>query len=368
VTPLRPLILQPDSEPYGACRALLRAIEAMPEGAVRPVVVFPYAGRALAEYERAGCEVLVHELAVLRRSSAGLRGLVALTRDARRTGRELAALARERGCDLVHTNSMTIVSGIGAARGAGVPHVWQLREAPRERGMRVRALRTLLRRADLIVAISRAAAQVAAPLPVTIVHDGFDLPAAAREPRTGGAFTFGMVGRISPTKSQLLGIEALERIVAGGADARLVIAGAPYAGHEPYMEQLTRRVDQLGLRERVDFLGWVDDPAPVYARLDALLIATSAGEGFGGVALEAMAHGVPVVSAATGGINELVTDGVTGLVASPDDEVSIAAALERLRREPYLVRELTVNARAHAATFSTAASGVALLAAWRSVR
>lgn len=46
---LRPLILQPDASPYGANRALLRAIGAMSAGAVRPVVVFPYEGDAVAE-------------------------------------------------------------------------------------------------------------------------------------------------------------------------------------------------------------------------------------------------------------------------------------------------------------------------------
>ncbi|MBC7460450.1 MAG: hypothetical protein H7287_03720, partial [Thermoleophilia bacterium] len=87
MAPLRPLILQPDAAPYGACRALLRAIEAMPREQVRPLVVFPYAGAAIAEYEAAGCDTVIRELAVLRRSSAGVAGLVRLVRDSRRTGR-----------------------------------------------------------------------------------------------------------------------------------------------------------------------------------------------------------------------------------------------------------------------------------------
>jgi hypothetical protein len=87
---LRPLILQPDAAPYGANRALLRSIAAMPAGTVRPLVVFPYEGDAIAEYEAAGCDTRVMELAVLRRTSAGPAGLVRLAKERRATGRALA--------------------------------------------------------------------------------------------------------------------------------------------------------------------------------------------------------------------------------------------------------------------------------------
>ncbi|MCW2961155.1 MAG: glycosyl transferase family protein [Thermoleophilia bacterium] len=367
---IRPLILQPDSEPYGACRALLRSIQAMPDGVVKPVVVFPYAGAALAEYRAAGCDVYVMDLAVLRRATAGPRGLMGLARAARSTGRALAELAAEQGCELIHTNSMTIVSGMAAAKVSGLPHAWQLREAPRERGLRVHVLRHLLRRADLVVAISAASAAVAAPVPVQLVHDGYDAPEGAAAPRAVdriNGFTIGMVGRISATKSQHLAIEALGRLVAAGIDARLLLAGAPYPGHEPYVERLVRLVERLDLADRVDFLGWQSDPTLVYAQLDALLIATGSGEGFGGVALEAMAHGVPVVSSATGGIDELVTDGQSGLVAAPDDVDQIANALTRIQQDPALVEHLRAGGYERVARFTTASSGRELLAAWRSM-
>jgi glycosyltransferase involved in cell wall biosynthesis len=363
--PLRPLILQPDAAPYGANRALLRAIGAMPAGAVRPLVVFPYAGDAIAEYESAGCDVAVHDLAVLRRTSAGVRGLAKLARERRSTGRALAKLARSEGCGLVHTNSMTIVSGAGAARRAGIPHVWQLREAPVERGMRARALRLLLRRADLVVAVSAQAAQLG-PAGTRVIHDGFDVPrhdVGAQSPIAGeGELLVGMLGRISPTKAPHVAVEAL------GDGMRLAIAGTVYPGYEDYAEQeVLSRARSRGVQERVHCLGWLDDPTVLLRQLDVLVIATASGEGFPGSVLEAMACAVPVVSCATGGVEELVVDGVTGIQVAPGAVEQVTAALARLRDDAQLRAQLGEGARAYAERFSVQASADGLLAAWREV-
>jgi glycosyltransferase involved in cell wall biosynthesis len=371
---IRPLILQPDSEPYGANRALLRSIEAMPEGAVRPVVVFPYEGAALTEYEAAGCEVVIEDLAVLRRSSAGVRGLWNLAKERRSTGETLARIAERHACHLVHTNSMTIVSGGPAASRAQIPHVWQLREAPRERGMRARALGMLLSRADLVLAVSRAAAELVPKGRARIVYDGFDLPEARpRGPQTPLAqpqvLLAGMIGRISPSKAPDVAVRALAELDRrGDRTARLALAGTVYQGYESYARnELLNDIAARRLSHRVDILGWLDDPEPLYDQLDVLIMATATGEGFPGAALEALAHGVPVVSCATGGIDELVLHEQTGLVCPPGDAIAVADALERIRDDAPLRHHMQATARTHAARWSVEASAERLLAAWRSV-
>lgn len=362
---LRPLILQPDASPYGANGALLRAIQAMPDGAARPVVVFPYEGAAVAEYAAAGCDVTVRELAVLRRTSAGAQGLLELSHARRRTGRALAQLAHGERCDLVHTNSMTILGGDLAARRAGIPHVWQLREAPRERGLKARVLRMLLRRADRVIAVSRAAAELGPP-GTQVIHDGYDLPTHDVGPQTPlareGELLVGMIGRISPSKAPHVAVEAL------GDRMRLVLAGTVYPGYEPYaQEQVLARAIALGVADRVEVLGWLDDPTPLLRQLDVLVIATATGEGFPGAVLEALAHGVPVVSCATGGVDELVLDGQTGIACPPGNVAAVAEALARLRDDPQLRRRLGAAGREHAAQFTVQRSAEQLLEVWRGV-
>jgi glycosyltransferase involved in cell wall biosynthesis len=362
---LRPLILQPDAAPFGANRALLRSIIAMPAGEVAPLVVFPYEGDALAEYAAAGCDTAVQPLAVLRRSSAGPAGLARLLRERGTTGRALADLARREGCDLVHTNSMTIVSGQVAARAAGIPHAWQLREAPVERGMKARVLRRLLASADLVLAVSRQAAELGPP-DTRVVHDGYDLPDHDLGPQSPiaapGELLVGMIGRISPTKAPHVAVEAL------GEGMHLAIAGTVYPGYEGYAEQeVLARARARGIADRVSIFGWLDDPAPLLRQLDVLVMATATGEGFPGSVLEAMAHGVPVVSCATGGVDELVVDQVTGIGCPPGDVAAVARALELLRDDDDLRAALGNGGRALAARYTVRASADGLLDAWRSV-
>jgi glycosyltransferase involved in cell wall biosynthesis len=83
--------------------------------------------------------------------------------------------------------------------------------------------------------------------------------------------------------------------------------------------------------------------------------------------VEALAHGIPVVSAATGGVAELIIDERTGLVCPPDDAEAIAAALRRLIEDPALRVRLAEAGRAHAARFTVEQSATKLYAAWRSV-
>lgn len=80
----------------------------------------------------------------------------------------------------------------------------------------------------------------------------------------------------------------------------------------------------------IAFLGW-QSKAAVVAQINAcdLVVMPSRWEGFGLVAIEAMRAGKPVVASSVGGLQEIVEDGVTGLLVAPDDPTALAAALTR---------------------------------------
>ena len=101
--------------------------------------------------------------------------------------------------------------------------------------------------------------------------------------------------------------------VAERIDSRLILVGdGPEA---PVARELA---DELGVLDRVTFVGVVDRVAPLLATADLLLL-TSSTESFGLVALEAMASGVPVIASDVGGIPEVVEHGVTGFLAPMGD-------------------------------------------------
>ncbi|WP_043933621.1 N-acetyl-alpha-D-glucosaminyl L-malate synthase BshA [Bacillus sp. EB01] len=89
-------------------------------------------------------------------------------------------------------------------------------------------------------------------------------------------------------------------------------------GDGPEMRNVTRLVEELGLKGKVLFLGKQDNVEELYSISDLMLLL-SEKESFGLVALEAMACGVPCIGTNIGGIPEVIEDGVTGYICRLGD-------------------------------------------------
>jgi len=130
--------------------------------------------------------------------------------------------------------------------------------------------------------------------------------------------------------------------VAEKMEARLIMVGdGPDAGMAAQMAQ------DLGVADRVRFVGVVDHIAPLL-RAANLLLLPSQTESFGLVALEAMASGVPVVASDVGGLPEVVEHGVTGLLAPVGDVEKMAGYALRILSDCALYRALSEAARQRA--------------------
>ena len=103
----------------------------------------------------------------------------------------------------------------------------------------------------------------------------------------------------------------------------------------------------LGCINSVYFLGKIEAVAPLLANADVFLIPT-ASESFGLSALEAMASGVPVIGTNTGGLPEVVTDGVTGLLYPVGDVESMAAGTLSILTDPVKHAEMAAAGAADA--------------------
>jgi len=111
------------------------------------------------------------------------------------------------------------------------------------------------------------------------------------------------------------------------------------AGDGAMLSDLQELAVNLGVADRIHWLGYCADPARLLQASDIFVLA-STGEAFGLVLAEAMACGVPVVGSRSGAIPEIVEDGLTGLLATPRNEVSFADAIEKLARDPKLRKDM----------------------------
>jgi len=154
------------------------------------------------------------------------------------------------------------------------------------------------------------------------------------------------VGRLIDLKGVDHLIKALALILPECPKARLEIIG-----DGPLKASLQRLASDLGIRQRVSFLGSIvhEELPDHYRQADVFVLPScenKAGEteGLGVVLLEAMACGVPVIGSLTGGIPQIITDGVTGLLAEPQDPGSLASKLLTLYSKPDLRTRLVANA------------------------
>lgn len=115
-------------------------------------------------------------------------------------------------------------------------------------------------------------------------------------------------------------------------------------GEGPLRDAVRRLSARLGIAERLCFLGYQPDPAPVLARCQ-MLVLSSLSEAFPRSILEAMRTGLPVIATDVGGIREAVRHRETGLLVPSRDPASLARAIAQLTAAPKLRHELGVRAR-----------------------
>ena len=100
----------------------------------------------------------------------------------------------------------------------------------------------------------------------------------------------------------------------------------------------------LGIRQKVKFVGYVDNPFPLLAQSD-IYICSSRFEGLPLSVIEAMALGIPSVATKVGGIPSIIQDGYTGLLVEPEDSDAIANAVLTLIENPKLRKKIGENGR-----------------------
>ncbi len=153
-------------------------------------------------------------------------------------------------------------------------------------------------------------------------------------------FVIGSVANFRTQKDHYTLLRAFELVRRTRPHSRLILVGdGPTRGASEALAAA------LGLGNAVEFIGFVDDPTTAYPRWDVFVLSTHY-EGQGLVLLEAMGHGLPVVATDLPAIRETVREGIDGLLVAPRDPAALAAAIERLMREPALRRSLGQSGRA----------------------
>jgi len=169
--------------------------------------------------------------------------------------------------------------------------------------------------------------------PAGVLHDRLGLPPSARLAVS--------LGNVRPAKAYEVLIAAAARLVPTQPELHLVVAGHI---KDSVMAPLQQQMEELGVADRMHFIGFVDDAAELLSDAD-LFVLSSRSEGFSIATVEALASGAPVVVTRCGGPEEIVTPGVDALMVPVDAPEALADAMEQLLLDSELRQRLAAAGR-----------------------
>lgn len=346
----RILIVQFSARRDGSAMSALLLADGLREAGWETHVAFASPGPMEAAFEERGHTVSVEPHKNWLRAKSNQGFLRNVLRERQAVPRLRARMERVQPA-LVYVNTGASVAGVWAARKAGVPVLWHLRELFDDVGGELVApswLRAPLRRAiaawpDRLVANSQAVARNVlgpragrATVVPNAVHDAFFTETRAVEQARSAlglpveGSIVGVPGTLRPMKGHAFFFRAIAPLLRGRPGVSVAVTGdtAGACG-----ASLLRLVDDLGLGAQVHFLGDVED-MPAFYRASTLVCVPSRAEPFGRTTIESFAVGTPVVASAVGGILEVVEDDVTGRLVSYGDENALAGILRYLLDAP----------------------------------
>jgi glycosyltransferase involved in cell wall biosynthesis len=177
--------------------------------------------------------------------------------------------------------------------------------------------------------------QTSAKKPDNFEPKATDHPLSAKA-IAGKRESFLFMGRLEKWKGADLILRALAEFEE--QDIEIEIAGSG-----PEEEALHRLTQELGLGNRVRFLGWVENPNQLLDKVSALIVPSTELEGFGYVVLEAFARRKPVIASDLPVFDETVIQGVTGLRFQSSNHSSLARVLLQAKKNPSELEDMGKN-------------------------
>jgi glycosyltransferase involved in cell wall biosynthesis len=348
------LILDQFNQLGGAQRCLLDLLPAFVQAGYRTHLAVSGEG-PLADGARS-CGATVHRIPCGAYTS-GHKTWMDATRfgvDVPRQALRIASLVSQHRIDLIYVNGPRLLPAVAIAA-QGRPVVFHAHSivaqqaAARLMGWAVRSTNAS------VIAVCRFVLETLAAVADVgrsrVIYNGVAPVECARRRRgANDPWRVGIIGRIAPEKGQLEFVQAA-RLLLGQQRIRceFVVCGDALFSSPDY----GRRVRAEGEGLPIEFTGWRDDIGDVLSALDLVVVPSAEVEATTRVILEAFSAGVPVVAFRSGGIPEIIEDGVTGVLSAPTARDLAAKLLELFSNGDDLLDCISARARtAYAARFS----------------
>jgi glycosyltransferase involved in cell wall biosynthesis len=342
------LFVHQSAEMYGSDKVLLALVAGLNHDLYYPIVLLPISGPLELEMNAAGIECHVLPISRLSRATLSVQGMLGLPISLIRSVCAFNSVLKGRKIDLVHSNTLAVLSGMVWARLHRVPHVWHVHEIIL-RPQIVRKIYAWLLGwfADGVICISHATeTNLLQDNPklankIHVVWNGLlrnkekDAEAVRRYRNDldiqNDEILIALVGRINRWKGQGILVKAVEQLWQQGfRNLKVVIVGSAPEGQAHFLDTLQDVINASPAKQCFVLQTFTSDVWTVWDACDIAVIPSTEPEPFGMVALEAMAAAKPVIAANHGGLAEIVVDNETGFLVGPEDVLELANAIKHL--------------------------------------
>lgn len=323
-------VLHPSDEMYGADKVLLETLAAI-DGLFAIRVLLPqdvsYEGKQLSRrLADLGIDFQYVDFPVLRRQHLNVRGLLALAR----RFFLLWNVLRQSKPDLLYLNTSAVAPATILGRLTGAHVIVHLHEYLGD--TLGRTVSAMLQPAHQVLAVSQAV-QNELPEPIRrrsrVLHNGFSLPAPINV-NPAGPTVFLLASRWNAWKGHREVLRAWDLMSSENVQLR-ILGGPPPAGEAADVHAM---VSRMARRHTVEIVGEVTDVRHEIDRSHVVLVPSIRPDPLPTIAIEAAAAGRPVLAPASGGLPEIIEDGVTGWILGPSTEAQKwAAAMDRIEVE-----------------------------------
>lgn len=332
------LLIHQNAELYGSDRTFEQTVrgyrQTHPEAAI--TVVLPFAGPLVAKLKGVASRVLIKDLLVIRRGDLKSGRLLKPWRAARLVWAARRLIAAS---DVAYINTAVVLDFIIASRLVKRPCILHVHELPS--GATGRLLRLLIRIFKGTIICNSLATQRAYALkggPEAVILNG--VREVDRRPLVlDNGLRILVLGRFNAGKGQEVLLHALPHLPdAQRARVRVRLVGGVFQGQEHFREAVVQVAAACDLADKVEFYDFAENPAVHYQWANLVVVPSLLPESFGLVAVEAMAHGRPVVAANHGGLVEIVEEGRSGFLFPPGDSCDLAQKLSCYLNQPELLQ------------------------------
>ncbi|MBN1405388.1 MAG: glycosyltransferase family 4 protein [Candidatus Omnitrophica bacterium] len=334
--------------------SLLEIVKNLDKNNFNPLVCLGDKGPLEYEFEKIGVDVIILKLpGFLRKlnrdpgSSNKISAFIKSTACLPVLTKRFKGIIIEKNIDVVYINSIkSALYAAIAAKNTKRRIVWQLHDCLTKEFYPtwiIKLVIMLTHMADQIVCVSDIARQYfiksgGAATKAVVIYNGIDIKKFNPGVNNGlkeqlglsGKKIVSIVGRLEPWKGQEVFINAAGIICGKRDDVSFLIVGGALFGFDAYEEKLKKITGSLKLKNKVLFLGFKNDVERIYAASDIITHCSNRPEPFGRDIIEAMACAKPVISTAMGAVNEIINNGIDGVIIKPDSPEDLASAIIRL--------------------------------------